>query len=120
MTVKELLIKLGVPSKEVTQRFISGQIKLNGQKLSNPNFKLSDEDFVSELHELGDFLFRMNLSDKQIQLMQLLAPDVRLLFGTLDNESINVSALMFLSQWNVLQISKKESWVFKNNQIIEL
>ena len=120
MTVKELLIKLGVPSKEVTQRFISGQIKLNGQKLSNPNFKLSDEDFVSELHELGDFLSRMNLSDKQIQLMQLLAPDPRLLFGTLDNESVNIQCLRHLSEWNVLQISKKESWVFKNNQIIEL
>lgn len=119
MTVKELLIKLGVPSKEVTQRFISGQIKLNGQKLSNPSFELGNMDFPGELRELGDFL-SFTCSSTALDLLKLLAPDPRLLFGTLDNESVNVQCLKYLAEWNVLQISKKESWVFKNNQIIEL
>jgi hypothetical protein len=119
MTVKELLIKLGVPSKEVTQRLISGQIKLNGRKLSNPNFKVSNYDFVSELHELGDFLL-FTCSPTALKLLPVLSPDPRLLFGTLDNESVNVQCLRHLAEWNVLQISKKESWVFKNNNITTL
>lgn len=119
MTVKELLQKqLNLPSKEITQRFITGQVKLNGVKLSNPDFELTKKDYVTELHDLGDFL--LNECSGRLNLLQLLSPDVRLLFGTLDNESINIESLKFLANWNVLQVSKKESWVFKNEQITSL
>lgn len=119
MTAKELMIQLKVPSNEIKSRFISGQIKLNGQKLSNPDFKLSSEPYLLDLQDLGSFLVD-NFTRKQLDLMRLLSSDPRLLFGTLDNEVINVNSLIELSGWNVLQISKKESWVFRNNGIIEL
>ena len=119
MTVKELLIQLKVPANEIKSRFISGQIKLNGQKLSNPDFKLSNESFVEDLQDLGSFLAD-NCSNTQLDLIRLLSPDPRLLFGTLDNEIVNVKSLQFLAEWNVLQISKKESWVFRNELITTL
>lgn len=119
MTVKELLIQLKIPSNEIKSRFISGQIKLNGQKLSNPDFKLSNDPYVSEFQDLGSFLVD-NCSNTQLDLIRLLSPDPRLLFGTLDNEVVNIKSLQFLAEWNVLQISKKESWVFRNNGIIGL
>jgi len=117
MTVKELMNReMNLPSKEITNRFLSGQIKFNGVKLANPDFELGE---VAVVNDLGDFLLD-NCSDRMLNLLKLLSPDVRLLFGTLDNEMVNIPSLIFLMDWNCLQVSKKETWVFRNNQILEL
>lgn len=117
MTVKQLMNReINLPSKEITNRFLSGQVKFNGVKLANPDFEIGE---VTNVQELGDFL-SFTCSPTALNLLQLLSPDPRLLFGTLDNESVNVQCLRYLAEWNVLQISKKKSWVFKNNQIIEI
>ena len=117
MTIKQLLNReTNLPSKEIMNRFLQGQIKFNGVKIANPDFELGE---ITEVKDLGDFLFD-NCSDRILSLLKLLSPDVRILFGTLDNEIINIPSLIFLMDWNCLQVSKKETWVFKNNQIIEL
>lgn len=117
MTVRQLMNReINLPTKEITNRFLSGQIKFNGVKLANPDFEIGE---VTDVKDLGDFLYD-NCSERMLMLLQLLSPDVRVLFGTLDNEIINIPSLIFLMDWNCLQVSKKETWVFKNNQIIEL
>lgn len=117
MTVRQLMNReMNLPSKEITNRFLSGQVKFNGVKLANPDFEIGE---VTIVKDLGDFLFD-NCSDRMLNLLKLLSPDVRVLFGTLDNEMVNIPSLIFLMDWNCLQVSKKETWVFKNNQIIEL
>lgn len=116
MTIKELLIDKGIPASEVRSRLISGQVKLNGMKVCDPNFDLG---MIEEFQELGDFLINM-FSEKMVLLTTVITPDIRLLFGTLDNETCNIQCLNFLKNFNCLQVSKKESWVFKNNSIVSL
>jgi hypothetical protein len=117
MTVKQLMNReMNLPSKEITNRFLSGQVKFNGVKLANPDFEIGE---VTNVQELGDFL-SFTCSPTALNLLPLLSPDPRLLFGTLDNEVVNVECIRHFAEWNCLQVSKKETWVFKNNQIIEL
>jgi hypothetical protein len=117
MTVRQLMNRqLDLPSKEILNRFFSGQVKFNGVKLTNPDFEIGE---ITDVKDLGDFLFD-NCSDRMLNLLKLLLPDVRVLFGTLDNEMVNIPSFIFLMDWNCLQVSKKETWVFKNNHIIKL
>ncbi len=101
MTVIELLKELGLPVKEIRNRFANKQIKINNQLCTALDHKLEIEDGY---WELGDFIF---LNGSAITHKPWV--DIKDFFGP---TKTNIKSLRFLSGFTLVSISKKEHFVF--------
>lgn len=119
MNVRELLSLFG-PSKEIKQRMNNGQIKFNNIPIKSFDVEV-DVQFDWETHklvELSDFLMDSGIDLNQLlNLKKFSGLDILDLFGTetINDNPTNIKKFEFLKDYVLVSISKKEHYVFKNN-----
>ena len=110
MTIRDILIELGVPSAEIKKRFNNYQIKLNGESVSN--FELNvNENFIMDSGDfITSFFDRKGLTtlNTWMKICSLSLPEM---FG----ERSNVSFIDCLESFSCLSISKNEHYILMNN-----
>lgn len=109
------------PSKEIKQRINNGQIKINNKVVKNLDVEVSFEyDNVKQV-DLPDFLVDSGLDLNQLTMLKNYADlNIMDLFGspTLDEGLTNINKFKFLSGFILLSLSKKEHYVYTNNDLI--
>lgn len=119
MNVRELLSLFG-PSKEIKQRMNNGQIKFNNIPIKSFDVEV-DIDFDWETHklvELSDFLMDSGMNLNQLlKMKRFIGLDILDFFGsdTIKERPTNIPKFEFLRDYVLVSISKKEHYVFKNN-----
>lgn len=101
MMLIELLKSMGLPVKEIRQRFANKQIKINNQLCTALDHNV---DVGDGYWELGDFLF---INGAAIESKPWV--DIKDFFGP---TKTNIKSLRFLSGFTLISISKKEHFVF--------
>lgn len=113
MQILEILKQIGIPTKEIKQRFANRQIKVNGNVVDALDHDIPIQDGY---WELGDFIYEcMKSSDKDFcrhltMLKFYFNSDITTFFGGCN--MINNKAAKFLSGFVCLTLSKKEHIVF--------
>lgn len=96
-----------IPSNEIKSRFKNKQLKINNEVVTDLNIELN---VIGKPISLGDFIFN-NLNTNLAKLLKVV--NVRDFFG--DGEETNLNHLKFLKGYTLITLSKKEEYVFKNN-----
>jgi hypothetical protein len=111
MTIYEIC-KLFLPAKEVKLRLQNKQIKVNNTVVTNQSYsiELINEEYI----ELGEFLFGKS-SNFDKSLFNVF--DFKDFFGFYPT---NVSGFEFFTNYTLIQISKKEFYVFKHKPPIHI
>lgn len=108
------------PSNEIKQRLKNGQIKINNVVVKSLDVECNfDYDNVKE-RELPEFLMDSGLDLHQLTLLKTYANfNIMDLFGspTLEEGLTNIEKFKFLSGYVLLTISKREHYVFVNNEV---
>lgn len=93
--------------KDIKQRVANGQIRINGEKITDLDTELSIQEGY---WELGDFCYhsahQLNRFSTELKLI-----GIRNLFG---EEPTNIAGLDFLTGFSLIQLSKREEYVFIN------
>lgn len=119
MNIRELLSLFG-PSKEIKQRMNNGQIKVNNIPIKSFDVEV-DIRFDWETHELvelSDFLMDSGMNLNQLlNLKKFSGLDILDFFGsdTIKERPTNIEKFEYLREYVLVSISKKEHYVFKNN-----
>lgn len=110
------------PSKEIKQRINNGQIKINNRVIKNLDVEVSfDYDNVKQV-DLPDFLMDSGLELNQINQLKVFGDfNIMNFFGspTLDEGPTNINKFGFLRGFILLSLSKKEHYVYINNELID-
>lgn len=126
INIRELLLHFG-PSAEMKQRLKNGQIKINNQVIKSfdveADFDISsqlEDEYLPKYEELPEFIIENVPNLKQLlNRKRYMGLDIMNFFGspTLKEGPTNIKQYEFLEGYVLLSISKKEHFVFKNNQI---
>lgn len=120
--LRELLSLFG-PSKEIKQRMNNKQIKINNEVITSFDVEV-DIDFNWETHKLveaPDFLMDSGLDLSQLAGMKGYGIDILDFFGspTIKEDPTNIEKFAFLSQYVLVSISKREHYIFPNNEVVD-
>lgn len=120
--IRELLSLFG-PSKEIKQRMSNKQIKINNEVITSFDVEV-DIDFEWETHKLvdaPDFLMDSGLDLGQLVGMKAYGVDIFDFFGspTIKDGPTNIEKFAFLSNYVLVSISKREHYVFLNNEVVD-
>lgn len=113
MQILEILKQIGIPTKEIKQRFANKQLKVNGNIVDALDHNVP---IMDGYWELGDFIFEsMKSSDeefcKHLTILKVfINSDITTFFGGCNIS--NNKAAKFLSGFVCLTLSKKEHYVF--------
>lgn len=122
INIRELLLTM-IPSKEIKQRLSNGQIKINNEVVKH--FDVECDFDMSEYQELGCFLSRSNIDTQRISKLLSYTLNGERLFNLRDffgspqllDGPTNVPCFKPLQNYVILSISKKEDFIFKNNEV---
>lgn len=117
ITLFELVKQLGLPTKEVRQRFANRQLKINNVLCTALDHKIKikleyteaekDEDKkLISYREFGEFLTLNNFDSPLAKVL-----DIKDFFG---EEPTNIKQFEFVTGYTLISISKKEHFVFMN------
>lgn len=111
------------PSKEIKQRMSNGQLKINNEVIKSFDVEV-DIKFDWETHKLvdaPDFLMDSGLDLGQIVKMKGFGVDILDFFGspTIKEDPTNIQKFSFLSQYVLVSISKREHYIFPNNEVVD-
>jgi hypothetical protein len=120
--LRELFSLFG-PSKEIKQRMSNGQLKINNEVIKSFDVEV-DIDFEWETHKLvdaPDFLMDSGLDLGQLVGMKAFGVDIFDFFGspTIKDGPTNIDKFAFLSNHVLVSISKREHYVFPNNEVVD-
>lgn len=117
--LRELFSLFG-PSKEIKQRMNNGQLKINNEVIKSFDVEVNIA-FDWETHKLvdvADFLMDSGLNLTQLARMKAVGIDIFDFFGSPKEDGpTNIDKFRFLQNYVLVSISKREHYVFANNEI---
>jgi hypothetical protein len=120
--LRELLSLFG-PSKEIKQRMSNKQIKINNEVITSFDVEV-DIKFNWETHQLveaPEFLMDSGLDLSQLAGMKSYGISILDFFGspTIKEDPTNIEKFAFLTNYVLVTISKREHYIFPNNEVVD-
>ena len=112
VTIQKILLKHGLFSQDIRIKIKNGQIKLNGEVVTDSNMELDiefDEDKNFKFQEFGDFLFHIIRKGELGRVLLLATVEAGIDLESLGETDIQNRLVDVFRKIHILRISKRES-----------